>query len=191
MTEKTKKYETIGCCGIDCGLCPKFYTTGDSACPGCGGKNFKEKHPSCGYLTCCAINKGFEVCSQCQEYPCNRFDSEKSGFDSFVTHRKVFTNLDFIKEKGIDQFIKNQKTRINILNELLTCCDDGRSKSFYCISCALLPVAQLEEANKFADSLNSKDIELKEKAKLVKDSLNRTAVTTNICLKLNNKQTKK
>jgi len=36
-------------CGIDCGLCPGFYISGYSACPGCGGLNFKEKHPSCGF----------------------------------------------------------------------------------------------------------------------------------------------
>ena len=70
MTGKLKKYETIGCCGIDCGLCPRFHTTGDSACPGCGGLNFKEKHPSCGFLTCCAIKNGREVCSDCSHYPC-------------------------------------------------------------------------------------------------------------------------
>jgi len=46
MKEKLKKFETIGCCGIDCGLCPRFHTTGTSACPGCGGLEFKEKHPS-------------------------------------------------------------------------------------------------------------------------------------------------
>jgi len=37
MEEKLKIYNTIGCCGIDCGLCPRFYTKGDSVCPGCGG----------------------------------------------------------------------------------------------------------------------------------------------------------
>jgi hypothetical protein len=57
MTDKIKEYETIGCCGIDCGLCPRFYTIGESACWGCGGNKFKEKHPSCRYLTCCTIEK--------------------------------------------------------------------------------------------------------------------------------------
>ena len=90
-----KEYNTIGCCGIDCGLCPRFYTKGDSVCPGCGGPDFKEKHPSCGYLTCCSIKKGLEVCSECDEYPCSRYDAEKKGLDSFVTHKKVFPNLEF------------------------------------------------------------------------------------------------
>src|SRR5512145_448571 len=70
MTDKLKKYETIGCCGIDCGLCPRFHTKGDSACPGCGGVNFKEKHPSCGFVTCCVIKNGMEVCADCKDYPC-------------------------------------------------------------------------------------------------------------------------
>lgn len=78
MTDKLKKYETIGCCGIDCGLCPRFHTKGESGCPGCGGLNFKDKHPSCGFLTCCVIKNELEVCSDCNDYPCKRFDSEKA-----------------------------------------------------------------------------------------------------------------
>jgi hypothetical protein len=26
-------HPTIGCCGIDCGLCPRYYTDGPSRCP--------------------------------------------------------------------------------------------------------------------------------------------------------------
>lgn len=187
MAEKLKQYETIGCCGIDCGLCPRFYTTGTSACPGCGGLNFLEKHPSCGYLTCCVIKHKLEVCSDCSEYPCKRFDSEKNGYDSFVTHKKVFGNLDFIQSKGIEPFLESQKTRMEILNELLTNYDDGRSKGFYCLSCALLPVDNLQEILGFAQNLNN-ELDLKEKSKLAKDSLIKVAESLNIELKLNNRR---
>lgn len=187
MTDKLKKYETIGCCGIDCGLCPRFYTKGDSVCPGCGGLNFKEKHPSCGFLTCCVIKNKVEVCSDCKDYPCKRFDSEKDGFDSFVTHKKVFANLDYIKTNGIKNFIDNQNVRMNILNCLLTNFDDGRSKNFYCISCALLPVGKLQEVHSFAKTLNEK-IETKEKCKRIKNSLTKIADSLDICLKLNKKK---
>jgi len=190
MTDKIKKYETIGCCGIDCGLCPRFYTTGESACPGCGGNKFKEKHPSCGFLSCCAIKKGLVVCALCDDYPCRRFDSENLGYDSFVTHKRIFINLDLIKEKGIEQFTDNQRIRIDILKDFLTSCDDGRSKSFYCLSCALLPVDQLAEAFKFAKSLNNKSIEQKEKVKQLKGYLSELADTMNINLKLNNNRVK-
>jgi hypothetical protein len=187
MTDKLKKYETIGCCGIDCGLCPRFHTKGDSVCPGCGGLHFKEKHPSCGFLTCCAIKNGSEVCSDCNDYPCSRFDAEKDGFDSFVTHRKVFTNLDYIKIKGIKQFVETQNVRIAILNDLLTSFDDGRSKNFYCISCTLLPVDKLQEIHRFARSLN-KELETKEKCRLIKNSLTKIADSMNIVLKLHQKK---
>ena len=184
MVEKLKKYETIGCCGIDCGLCPRFHTKGDSACPGCGGLNFKEKHPSCGFLTCCAIKNELEVCADCKDYPCKRFDSEKDGYDSFVTHKKVFINLDFIKEKGIEPFIGQQKVRMDILSDLLTNYDDGRSKSFFCLSCALLPPDKLLEICRFANSLNH-ELKPKEKTRLIKSALLEVADSMSITLKLN------
>jgi hypothetical protein len=187
MTDKLKKYETIGCCGIDCGLCPRFYTKGDSSCPGCGGLNFKEKHPSCGFLTCCVIKNGFEVCSDCNDFPCKRFDSEKDGFDSFVTHKKVFSNLDFIKSNGIDLFIDKQKIRMGILTEFLTNFDDGRSKSFFCLSCALLPLDKFQESHDIVK--NSKDsTDIKIKNKRLRELLLKIADTLEIDLKLKTKK---
>lgn len=160
MSSSKKKYDTIGCCGIDCGLCPRYYTKGDSACPGCGGLNFKEKHPSCGYLTCCAIKNGHEVCSECVDYPCKRFDSENESYDSFVTHRKVFVNLNYMKENGTDGFIAQQKQRINILQDFIDNFDDGRSKNFFCLSCALLPLDKLQEAHDFIKSKKNNKLSL-------------------------------
>jgi hypothetical protein len=184
---KMKKHASIGCCGIDCGLCPRFYTKGDSACPGCGGLNFKEKHPSCGFLTCCAIKNGFEVCSDCNDYPCKRFDSEKDGFDSFVTHKKVFANLDYIKNNGIDAFTEKQNIRIQILKDFLSDFDDGRSKNFYCISCALLPLNKLLEVHGFASNLNE-SIENKEKIMQIKLYMTRIADSMGIDLTLKKKK---
>ena len=62
MNQQPKKNNTIGCCGIDCGLCPRYISKSKSACPGCGAADFFSKHPSCGFLTCCAKNHGLEVC---------------------------------------------------------------------------------------------------------------------------------
>jgi len=183
-----RKHPTIGCCGIDCGLCPRYYTQGDSACPGCGGTDFYQKHPSCGFLSCCSIKKNHEVCSYCTEYPCKRFDAEKEGYDSFVTHRKIFSNLDAVKTDGIDSFIEKQTTRIDILNEFLTHFDDGRSKSFYCLSCALLPIEHLQKAHAYATGL-TKPLDLKEKSKSLKLFLLAIADSLSIDLKLNKKKT--
>jgi hypothetical protein len=185
MKETLKKYNTIGCCGIDCGLCPRFHTKGDSVCPGCGGLHFKKKHPSCGFLTCCVIKNGMEVCSDCKEYPCSRFDPERRGYDSFVTHKKVFANLDYIKGNRIDRFIDQQKIRMVILIDLLAHYDDGRSKSLFCVSCALLPLDKLQETHRFIDGL-SDSIDVKEKNKRLKDELRTIAENMNIDLHLHN-----
>ncbi len=187
MTASLKTFETIGCCGIDCGLCPRFYTKGKSACPGCGGTGFKDKHPSCGLLTCCKIKKGFEVCSECTEYPCKRFQKEKEGFDSFVTHKRIFTNLAFIKEKGIEKFIELQTQRMNILSYFLNNFDDGRSKNYFCISCALLPLEELNEIYQYALKF-SNECELKEKSRPIKNYLKNVADAFRIDLKLKNRK---
>jgi hypothetical protein len=180
-----KIFNTIGCCGIDCGLCPRFYTKGDSACPGCDGPNFKQKHPTCGYVTCCVIKNGSEVCSECKDYPCNRFDSEKYGYDSFVTHKRVFPNLDFIKKNGMDSFINQQQTRMDILKYFLAHYDDGRSKSFFCISCTLLPLDELQDAKVYLKNIKDSKNNM-EKSKLLKDRLLKIASELRIELKLMN-----
>ena len=187
MENKLKDYNTIGCCGIDCGLCPRFYTKGDSVCPGCGGPGFREKHPSCSILTCCVIKKGLETCADCAEYPCFRFDPEKDGKDSFVTHKRIFTNLDLIQNKGYDFFLSQQRLRMNYLADFISKCDDGRSKSFYCISCALLPLENLRQSHEYMTSL-MEDIDVKKKSKLIKDYLRTMASAQEVDLKLDNKK---
>ena len=177
MVKSEKQYPSIGCCGIDCSLCPRYHTSGTSICPGCGGPDFKEKHPSCGFLTCCVTKKGHEVCSACNEYPCKRFEPERKGYDSFVTHKKVFSNLDSIKKDGIGNFMKQQRIRSLILTDLLKNYDDGRSKSFFCLSCALLPVEQLQQVHRFiltdksTSDIKSKNKFIKNKLQTIADSL--------------------
>jgi len=141
-----KKHPTIGCCGIDCGLCPQYYTDGSSCCPGCGGEGFEKKRPSCGMITCCVKKKGLEACGECDDYPCGKFDKFTGCGDSFVSHRKMMPNLEFIKENGFAAFLEQQEKRINFLETALRDHNEGRSKSFYCIAAALFSVEELSEA---------------------------------------------
>jgi len=87
----------------------------------------------------------------------------------------------------MDCFIDQQKIRMNILQDFLTQYDDGRSKSFFCISCTLLSLDKLLETQSFINSLRD-SIELKEKNKQLKDHLQLIAKTLNVELKLNNKR---
>ncbi len=187
-----KSFPSIGCCGLDCGLCPKYHTVGGSKCPGCYGSGFLTKHPSCGYITCCVKKKKLKVCAQCNVFPCSRFESLNDGeYDSFLTYRKVSYNLAFIKEYGIEKFGEEQRKRINLLETMLKDFDDDRSKSFYCIATTLLPTddlkASLNEAKQKirADNIASNDI--KARSKILKEFLNNYAAERGIELKLRRK----
>ncbi|MBP7049418.1 MAG: DUF3795 domain-containing protein [Phycisphaerae bacterium] len=94
----TKKYPTIGVCGLDCGLCPRYYTAGPSRCLGCAGPDFPNRHPSCSFITCCVKKKGLEVCGECPDFPCSKFKSEDEyqqvkESSSYPPCRKVMANL--------------------------------------------------------------------------------------------------
>ena len=145
-----KAYPTIGVCGLDCGLRPTYYTVGTSRCPGCGGPGFLDKHPSCSFITCCVKKKGLEVCGQCLEFPCSKFKSEEEyraeESSSYPPARKVLSNLRFIEEKGIREFVRRQEKRIGFLETAIEGYDDGRSRSFFCRAAALLDPRTLQRS---------------------------------------------
>jgi Protein of unknown function (DUF3795) len=151
-----RKHPTIAVCGLDCGLCPRYYTSGPSRCPGCGGPDFFNKHPSCSLITCCVNKKGLEVCAECLEFPCSRFKSEEEyqqlqGSPSYPPYSKVMANLYFIKEHGIGEFALQQKKRMDLLTRMIQDFDDGRSKSFFCRVACLMEIMDLENAVNEAD----------------------------------------
>jgi hypothetical protein len=175
-----KKYPTIGVCGLDCGLCPRYYTKGKSRCPGCGGPDFFNKHPSCSFITCCVKKKDLEVCGQCPDFPCSKFkkDQEYQQMEesfSYPSNKVVLRNLNFIKEHGIKEFIRGQKKRIKLLEKMIENFDDGRSRSFFCRAACLLETRSLESSiNKAirkikADNIKTNDT--KTKAKILKQNL--------------------
>jgi hypothetical protein len=132
-----KQCPTIGACGLDCGLCPRYYTAGKSRCPGCAGPGFIEKHPSCSFITCCVRKRHLEVCGECSDFPCSKFKSEAEyqqakPSSSYPPEIKIMPNQHFIKKHGIKSFIALQTEQMKILALLLEKFDDGRSKSYYC-----------------------------------------------------------
>jgi len=185
-----KRFPTIGCCGIDCGLCPRYYTAGSSRCPGCAGPDFFEKHPSCGFITCCVKQRKLEVCAECDEFPCSRFDSWIGG-DSFVTHRMALVNLSSMRETGLERFREQQEKRMALLQTMLEKFDDGRSKSFYCTAAALLPVAALEESLRQAQGqigqAKVRTMDAKTRAGILRGLLNGCAASARVELKLRHK----
>jgi hypothetical protein len=185
MNKHVKIYPTIGVCGLDCGLCPRYYTVGPSRCPGCCGPEFSSKHPSCSFITCCVKKKNLEVCAECSEFPCSKFKSDEEyqqvkESSSYPSYKKVMPNLNFIKEHGIEKFVGQQKKRIKLLETMIVNFDDGRSRSFYCKSAALLDLTTLEnsldKAIKKIKTDNIKPNDTKTKAKILKGILSEIAL---------------
>jgi hypothetical protein len=146
-----KKCPAIGVCGLDCGLCPRYYTVGPSRCPGCAGPDFPNKHPSCSFITCCVKRKNLEACGECSDFPCTKFKSEEEyrqvkESSSYPPYRKVLPNLRSIREDGIERFMQQQRRRIRLLQRMIKNFDDGRSRSYYCRAAALLDPTGLESA---------------------------------------------
>ena len=189
-----KIYPTVGCCGLDCGLCPRYYTVGTSRCPGCCGPDFSNKHPSCSYITCCVKKKNLEVCALCEEFSCSKFEPWLVGggeYNSFLSHKKAYPNLISIRKHGIEKFVEEQRKRIRLLETMLKEFDDGRSKSFYCIASTLLPIVDLETSlNKAKEKTRLDKIkqdDIRGRTKTLKSFLEDFAARERIDLKLRKK----
>jgi len=146
-----KRYPTIGACGLDCGLCPRYYTAGKSRCPGCAGPGFYDRHPSCSFITCCVRKRHLEVCGECSDFPCSKFKSEAeyqraAPSSSYPPEKKLMPNQHFIRRHGIKPFIARQTEQMKLLALLLEKFDDGKSKSFYCRIASQADVTTIREA---------------------------------------------
>jgi hypothetical protein len=181
-----KKYPTIGCCGIGCGLCPRYHTDGKSKCPGCVGKDFFEKHPSCPVITCCIKKKQLETCADCSDSPCIKINNWDSA-DSFVSHKNSLKNLQYIKKNGLPSFVSQQNERIELLDKFIKKYDDGKSKKFFCLALTLLPIKDIRIALKEIDPHENKAKDKKSLAKLLKDILQQKADIDGIELVYRNK----
>jgi len=185
-----KQYPTIGVCGLDCGLCPRYYTEGTSRCPSCCGADFFNKHPGCPFITCGVKKRNLEVCSLCDEFPCSKFDGWNAN-DSFISHKISISNLNLIKQHGIDIYFEQQTKRIKLLEAMIENFNDGRQKSFYCLAAALLSIVDLETSlNKAEEKMKTEGIysdDVKAKAKILKGFLNDCANREGIESKLRKK----
>ncbi len=183
-----KKYPIVGACGLNCGLCPRYHTEGASRCPGCCGPDFWQKHPGCGFITCCVKQRNLETCARCVDWAsCERvtrlLDLAKYQ-DSFISHKPLAANFTFIQKNGIEEFGRLEIEKQKFLRYLIDNYDEGRSKSFYCTSCQLIPLDKLREALEDAKIMMTEDIDIKEKAKLVRAVISSMADTLQIDLKL-------
>jgi len=142
MEYKKRIYPQFSACGLNCGLCSRYYTDGESRCPGCAGDGFLDVHPACGILSCCQ-RKGFDYCFECEEFPCKKYDTW-GDTDSFITHKNYLADMKKAKEIGIEAYKVELNLKIKVLEDLLTNYNDGRRKSFYCLAINLLDLDDID-----------------------------------------------
>ena len=167
----------IGCCGLYCGLCNKYQSTAPSRCIGC---QLGEQHSWCSIWNCCVKKRGYENCTECdQVFNCTIFIRRK-----VARWIPAFDNLRRIKESGLKNWLKEQKERQALAEELLGNYNEGRSMSFYCKACARMPINLINDAVKESDKkIASEEIDktdIKAKAKILKSALKYKAVMYNI-----------
>ncbi len=89
-------------------------------------------------------------------------------------------NLNFIKEHGIERFVEQQRRRIRLLKKMIAGFDDGRSRSYYCRSAALLDPTgferSLEAAARKVKTDHVKPADVKTKARILKGILDELAL---------------
>jgi len=142
MEQRPREYPLFSACGLNCGLCPRFYTDGVSRCPGCGAEGFSQKHPACGLLSCCRRHE-VEFCGLCKEYPCPKYNGA-ALYDSFISHQNQLTNFEKIKNSGFPAYKIELDRKASLLNELLKDFDDGKRKSYFCLAVNLLELEDIE-----------------------------------------------
>ena len=177
-----RKCPQFSACGLNCGLCPRYHTSGTSRCPGCAGEGFSAKHPNCGVLSCCQ-RKNLEYCFQCDEFPCEKYDGVDQS-DSFISHHNQLRDLSKAKSISIDSYSRELNEKITILETLLVNYDDGRRKSFFCIAINLL---ELQDAKNTLEQIELEvcpEQSAKERAVIAVRMLQEVADKQGISLKL-------
>lgn len=179
------KHTEIGICGLSCRLCPAYFRETKSRCLGC--KSEYRMGAACPFHNCAVKKKGIEFCGFCEENKtCEKWrknrEMGKKG-DSLVCYQKVEDNIAFIQKNGIVEFENEQKTREQLLREMLAEFNEGRSKTYYCIAATVLETKELRQALNEAKKQTQR-FDLKEKSRILHSILDGIAEKKHYCLKL-------
>lgn len=157
----------------------------DGYCPGCGGG---EGNQSCKIARCSLQHGKPDYCSQCQEFPCEKYE-DIDAFDSFITHQNRKRDLKKQQKIGVEAYRTEQEEKVHILEWLLQNCNDGRKKTFFCVAVNLL---ELEDVRNVMGQITSDgkfgELSLKEKAAYVTGQFQKAADQQGIVLKLRKKK---
>ena len=175
-----RKNQLLSLCGLNCGLCPMLL---GGHCGGCGNGN-----QSCAIARCSLEQGAPEYCCDCPRYPCEKY-AHFDEFDSFSTHQGRRADMARAQAMGIAAYNREQEEKIQILDALLSQCNDGRRKTLFCVAVNLLEVTELREAMEaIHTAAGFQDWPLKERAAYAVGILQEIAHRRNLSLKLHRKK---
>jgi len=104
----------------------------------------------CPFITCAVKRKGIEFCWECEDGDsCERWaEHRRRGRerDSFVCYAALEDNIAMVDRVGIEAFADEQRLREDLLREMLSEFNEGRSKTYYSIAVTVLDIAELRLA---------------------------------------------
>lgn len=117
----------IAPCGMDCATC-RAHLRENNPCHGCrrAQKNKPKTRVNCKIRLCTKRHGKF--CCDCQEFPCERLLHLDKRYRKKYAMSEI-ENLNFIKNKGIENFIEHEN-KLFIKNNKIHCVHD---KKYYTI----------------------------------------------------------
>ena len=108
------KSKLIAPCGMNCNLC-KAYLRDKDKCPGCRDMPKGHYVRKCMIRNCKILKKQkLKFCSdKCEKFPCTRLKNLDKRYRKKYG-MSMIDNLNYIKEKGIRNFIKEEKQKWTI-----------------------------------------------------------------------------
>lgn len=102
------KKELIAPCGMNCGLC-QLHLREENKCPGCSsGRKVNGRCINCSRKLC-KHRKG-DYCFECEKFPCDSIQKLDERYRNRYGMSEI-ENLEYIRDKGLEAFIKNEETK--------------------------------------------------------------------------------
>lgn len=96
------------------------------------------------------------------------FSPDMWHIDSFISHRNQKSDLEKVRQIGIEAYNAEQEEKVEILGVLLAGYNDGRKKTLSCVAVNLLKIHELREVlGKIENRSDLENLTLKEKALLL------------------------
>jgi hypothetical protein len=140
--KKIKNHKLFAYCGLYCSSCSVFIASQEdparlqiiankmnrsveeTRCNGCRSEKLSSYCLNCD-LKICAISKGIDFCSECNDYPCSKLKS----FQKKMPHRsELFDSLDYVKNNSIEKWEEK-------MIQDFSCPKCGKINSPYFINC--------------------------------------------------------